>query len=86
MDSNLQVVFLPIATEKDLMLKKYLDFILKYLLVQEAMHHNVLALCHIRFACVGTTCRQLLHLRNKLVKGLRGTNGNQPLPMICSAF
>lgn len=38
--------FLPIPAKKNLMLKKYLGFILKYLLVQEAMYRDVLALSH----------------------------------------
>lgn len=77
---------MPLATEKELMLKKHLGCVLKYLLVQEAVYCNVLAVCHIGFTCVGTTCRQLLHLRNKSVKGLRDMNANQTLPMIVIAF
>lgn len=86
LEINLQVVFCQLQ-EKDLMLKKkYLGCILEYLLVQDATYCNVLASCHIGFAYVGTTCRQLLHLRNKSVKELKGTNANQPSPMICTAF
>lgn len=83
MSSNLPVgfFFLPLAAEKDRVLQnEHLGFMLKYLLVQEATHHNVLALCHTRFTLVGITCGQLLHLRNKSVKELRGTNAKQPLP------
>lgn len=77
---------MPLATEKELMLKKHLGCVLKYLLVQEEVYCNVLAVCHIGFTCVGTTCRQLLHLRNKSVKGLRDMNANQTLSMIVIAF
>jgi len=78
--------YMPLAAEKELMLKKHLGCMLKYLLVQEAVYCNVLAVCHIGFTSVGTTRRQPLHLRNKSVKGLRDMNANQPLPMIGTAF
>lgn len=76
-----QLLFLPLAAEKDGVLQtQHSGFMLKYLLVQEATLHSVLALCHTRFPRAGTTCGQLLHPRNKSVRELRGTNAKQPLP------
>lgn len=73
-----QLLFLPLAAEKDRVLQKeHLGFLLKYLLGQETTQHNVLAWCHTRFSCAGTTCGQLLHPRNESVKELRGTNAKQ---------